>query len=94
MYGICIGVSKQVIIDKEASWGVKPATNSVTAKYLPRVSLDLNLSREQFRSERINSHSQVAEARSVLIVLKPPSQMKWLLAHIQTSGQPCSVVLG
>lgn len=58
------GVSKQVIIDKEASWGVKPATSSVTAKYLPRVSLDLNLSREQFRSERINSHSQVAEARS------------------------------
>lgn len=59
------GTSKVVIIDKEiGGWGVKPATNSSTAKYVPRVTLDLALSRESFRSERMNSHGQIGEARS------------------------------
>ena len=58
------GVNKVVVVDKEISWGTKPATNSGTAKYLPRVTMDMALSRESFKSERINSHSQIGEARS------------------------------
>ena len=58
------GINKTVTVDSEASWGVPNAAGSVTAKYIPRVTLDLSLTRESFASERINSTAQVTEARS------------------------------
>ena len=58
------GISKSVVICEESSWGTAPATGSTSAKFLPRVSIDLALTRESFASTRINQHSQVGESRS------------------------------
>lgn len=56
------GVGKVVVVEKEVTWGVKPANTG--GKYYPRVTLDLNLTREQFSSARINSTAQVYDSRS------------------------------
>lgn len=58
------GISKSVIICEESTWGTAPATGSTSAKFLPRVSLDLSLTRDSFASSRINQHAQVGESRS------------------------------
>ena len=56
------GVGKLVVVKKETTWGVKPVNTGGT--YYPRVTLDLNLTREQFQSARINSTAQVYDSRS------------------------------
>ena len=58
------GINKVVVVHKETVWGTAPAAGSTSARYIPRVNLDLALAREAFASDRINSHAQVGESRS------------------------------
>lgn len=60
--GIASGVNKTVALAKESTWGTKPAAGS--AKYLRRVTCELNLSREQFQSNEITTTAQTASVRS------------------------------
>jgi len=55
------GVNKQVIMSKESVWGVAPAANS--GKYLRRVTLDLDLTRDSFESAEISSTAQTSDMR-------------------------------
>lgn len=55
------GVNKQVIYSKESTWGVAPLANS--GKYIRRVSLDLNLTRDSFESAEISSTAQTSDMR-------------------------------
>ena len=40
------GINKVVVVHKETVWGTAPAAGSTSARYIPRVNLDLALSRE------------------------------------------------
>lgn len=60
--GFASGVNKTVVIAKETTWGTKPASTGGTL--YPRKTLDLNLTRASFKSERINSTAQVSDMRS------------------------------
>ena len=60
--GFASGVNKVVVIAKESTWGTKPAPAGGTL--YPRKTLDLNLTRASFKSERINSTAQVSDLRS------------------------------
>ena len=55
------GVNKSCVVSKESSWGVAPAAN--TGKYLRRVTLDLDLSRDSFESAEISSTAQTSDMR-------------------------------
>jgi hypothetical protein len=56
------GVQKSVIVGKESTWGTKPAAG--TGKYVRRVSLDLNLTRDNYESAEISSTAQTSDVRN------------------------------
>lgn len=56
------GVQKSVIVSKESTWGTKPAAG--TGKYVRRVSLDLNLTRDNYESAEISSTAQTSDSRN------------------------------
>lgn len=55
------GISKQVIIKKETTWGVAAGTGS--GLYLRRVTSDLSLGKDVYESGEIVSHAQVGDMR-------------------------------
>ena len=60
--GFASGVNKTVVIAKETTWGTEAASTGGTL--YPRKTLDLNLTRASFKSERINPTAQVMDMRS------------------------------
>lgn len=56
------GVEKRVVVSKETTWGVLPATN--TGKELRRVTSEFNLERAQFQSAEITSTAQTSDSRN------------------------------
>lgn len=56
------GVEKRVVVSKETTWGVLPATN--TGKELRRVTSEFNLERAQFQSAEIVSSAQTLDSRN------------------------------
>ena len=55
------GVQKRVVLSKETTWGVKPATNTGTE--LRRVTAEFNLERASFQSAEITSTAQTSDFR-------------------------------
>ncbi len=56
------GVNKICVIGKESVWGTAPAAN--TGKYMRRVTLDLNHTRESYESSEISSTAQTTDMRN------------------------------
>lgn len=56
------GVEKRVVVSKETTWGVLPATN--TGKELRRVTSEFNLERANFQSAEITSTAQTSDSRN------------------------------
>jgi len=56
------GVDRQVIIAKEATYGVSPAAGAAS-RYKDRTEISLNLTRDTFTSARISSTAQTSDMR-------------------------------
>ena len=56
------GVEKRVVVSKETTWGVLPATNTGTE--FARTEATFNLERAEFQSAHISSTAQTSDARS------------------------------
>jgi len=59
------GVDRQVIIAKEATYGVSPAAGAAS-RYKDRTEISLNLTRDTFTSARISSTAQTSDMRGCM----------------------------